>query len=401
LKPIIEVQGLSKKYQIIANRPRYLSLRDSITDIFKLKNQNKKEDFWALQDINFTIEAGESIGIIGKNGAGKSTLLKILSRITPPTKGSVVLRGRLASLLEVGTGFHPELSGRENVYFNGSILGLKKAEIDKKFDEIIDFSGVESFIETPLKHYSSGMKLRLAFAVAAHLEPEILIIDEVLAVGDTEFQKKCLGKMDDVSKSGRTVLFVSHNLGAVQKLCSRGIVLNKGIIDIDAPIDKAVEVYSNTEQDVENAERYFKVAKEIGISKLTILNSANQCTTQFCFGEPFEIRIDIETSVSFKNMAVVIGIDNQQNERLFTCSSDHINSLYEIEIEKKNRVSARFENLILHPGTYHVFLSLRIGTTVYDNIFNAGSFNISTNPFEDIYPYIGHWGIMRINPVWS
>jgi lipopolysaccharide transport system ATP-binding protein len=228
MKPIIEVQNLSKKFQINAHKARYLSLRDSLMDSFKFKNKATKEDFWALQDLNFTVEAGESIGIIGRNGAGKSTLLKILSRITPPTKGRVILRGRVASLLEVGTGFHPELTGRENVYFNGSILGLRKFEIDRRFDEIVDFSGVEQFIDTPLKHYSSGMQLRLAFAVAAHLEPEILLIDEVLAVGDAEFQKKCLGKMDDVAKSGRTVLFVSHNMAAVETLCKKCLILQNG-----------------------------------------------------------------------------------------------------------------------------------------------------------------------------
>jgi lipopolysaccharide transport system ATP-binding protein len=253
--PIIEVHNLSKKYKIGVAQPRYLSLRDSLSTTFKgVKNwvnfdkseQLKPTDnteFWALKDISFEVNAGESIGIIGRNGAGKSTLLKILSRITPPTSGRAVLRGRLASLLEVGTGFHPELTGRENVYFNGSILGLQKAEIDRKFDEIVDFSGVERFIDTPLKNYSSGMQLRLAFAVAAHLEPEILIIDEVLAVGDTEFQKKCLGKMDAVSKSGQTVIFVSHNLSALQTLCSKSILLNEGALIAMGDTDKIIKKY--------------------------------------------------------------------------------------------------------------------------------------------------------------
>jgi lipopolysaccharide transport system ATP-binding protein len=263
-KPIIEVQNLSKKYKIGATQTRYLSLRDSLSTTFgrlkdwtTLKKMSNLEqlntDFWALKDINFQVNAGESIGIIGRNGAGKSTLLKILSRITPPTSGNAIMRGRLASLLEVGTGFHPELTGRENVYFNGSILGLRKAEIDRKFDEIVDFSGVERFIDTPLKNYSSGMQLRLAFAVAAHLEPEILIIDEVLAVGDAEFQKKCLGKMDDVSQSGRTVIFVSHNLAAVRQLCKRGIIMDKGEIKYDSTIDKAIDFYENTNPTIGNA----------------------------------------------------------------------------------------------------------------------------------------------------
>jgi lipopolysaccharide transport system ATP-binding protein len=247
MKPVIEINGLGKKY-LIRKTERYLALRDAITDSVKnifRKRSESKEDFWALQDINLKIEQGERIGIIGKNGAGKSTLLKILSRITWPTTGEAIIRGRLASLLEVGTGFHPELTGRENIYLNGSILGLKKIEIDKQFDAIVDFSGVETFLETPLKNYSSGMQLRLAFAVAAHLEPEVLLIDEVLAVGDMEFQKKCLGKMEEVSKQhGRTILFVSHNMSFISSLCIKGILLDKGKIIESGTVNKVISGYT-------------------------------------------------------------------------------------------------------------------------------------------------------------
>lgn len=233
MKPAVEINQLGKKYRI-KKTDRYLALRDTIAyslkNIFK-RNLGDKKDFWALQDIHLKIEPGERLGIIGKNGAGKSTLLKLLSRVTFPTTGEAIIRGRLASLLEVGTGFHPELTGRENIYLNGSILGLKKIEIDKQFDAIVDFSGVESFLDTALKNYSSGMQLRLAFAVAAHLEPEILLIDEVLAVGDMEFQKKCLGKMEEVSKQhGRTILFVSHNMNYISSLCNKSILLDNGRI---------------------------------------------------------------------------------------------------------------------------------------------------------------------------
>ena len=254
MTPIIEVKNLSKQYRI-GQRQSYLSLRDALVDKFKFRqnkaahhSQTMETDFWALNDISFDVQAGESIGIIGRNGAGKSTLLKILSRITPPTKGKAILRGRMASLLEVGTGFHPELTGRENVYFNASILGLRKAEVVQKFDEIVAFSGVEQFIDTPLKHYSSGMQLRLAFAVAAHLEPEILVIDEVLAVGDAEFQKKCLGKMDEVSKSGRTVIFVSHNLTMVKSLCQRGLLLEQGHLVKDSDMQDCIDAYLKNHQ---------------------------------------------------------------------------------------------------------------------------------------------------------
>ena len=246
---VIKVENLGKKYKI-GEKERYLALRDSIVNAVKLpykiltgKISLKKPDFWALKDVSFEVKKGEVVGIIGRNGAGKTTLLKILSRITEPTTGRVTLRGRVASLLEVGTGFHPELTGRENVYLNGAILGMRRFEINRKFDEIVDFSGVEKFIDTPVKRYSSGMYVRLAFAVAAHLEPEILIIDEVLAVGDAEFQKKCLGKMKNVASAGRTVLFVSHNMGAISSLTRRCLWLDNGILREEGPTMDVVSQY--------------------------------------------------------------------------------------------------------------------------------------------------------------
>lgn len=241
MKPILEVHNVSKKFQIDHDRSAYLSLRDRIAGAFKPKS--KKEDFWALKDVSFNVMPGESIGIIGRNGAGKSTLLKILSRITPPTDGNIIVRGRIASLLEVGTGFHQELTGRENIFMNGSILGMKNAEIKSRFDEIVDFSGVERFLDTPLKNYSSGMQLRLAFAVAAHLEPEILIIDEVLAVGDGEFQKKCIGKMEEVSGHGRTIIFVSHSMPTIERLCRATILLENGTLKERGDTDKVISRY--------------------------------------------------------------------------------------------------------------------------------------------------------------
>jgi ABC-type polysaccharide/polyol phosphate transport system ATPase subunit len=244
VKPILEIQSISKKYRIQHLTGGYVSLRERMMNAFKFE-RDLEEDFWALDSVSFSVQPGESIGIIGRNGAGKSTLLKILSKITPPSTGRIVSRGRIASLLEVGTGFHPELTGRENIFFNGSLLGMKHREIETKFDEIVSFSGVDKFLDTPLKHYSSGMQLRLAFAVAAFLEPEILIIDEVLAVGDAEFQKKCIGKMEDVSKSGRTILFVSHNLPSLKTICKRGILLEKGKIIADQDIDTVVHQYTS------------------------------------------------------------------------------------------------------------------------------------------------------------
>jgi lipopolysaccharide transport system ATP-binding protein len=260
-EPIIKVEGLGKKYIIShEGKESYTALRDVISRTAKklVKRNNKtssyKEEFWALKDLDFEIKKGEAVGIIGRNGAGKSTLLKILSRITEPTLGRIEINGRVASLLEVGTGFHPELTGRENIFLNGAILGMSRNEIRRKFDEIVDFSGVEKFLDTPVKRYSSGMYVRLAFAVAAHLEPEILVVDEVLAVGDAEFQRKCLGKMNEVSKKeGRTVLFVSHQLSAIRNLCSRAILLSQGKTIFQGDVDIAIAKYlENKDENVSN-----------------------------------------------------------------------------------------------------------------------------------------------------
>ena len=241
---VLRAENLSKLYYIGDRLPN--SLRDSITKLLlsaKTRKQYDKNKLWALKDVNFDVSDGETLGIIGTNGAGKSTLLKILSRITKPTSGRAEIRGRVGSLLEVGTGFHNELSGRENIYLNGAILGMKRAEISKKFDEIVDFSEIERFLDTPLKHYSSGMYMRLAFSVAAHLDPEVLIVDEVLAVGDVGFQKKCLTKMRDIGESGRTVLFVSHDMDAVARLCSRAIWLKNGAVQADSEVNEVLGAY--------------------------------------------------------------------------------------------------------------------------------------------------------------
>lgn len=252
MKPILQVENVSKKYRI-RHRSPYLSLRERMKDVLR-PDAGELEDFYALENVSFEVAQGESIGIIGRNGAGKSTILKVLSKITMPSSGRVVTRGRIASLLEVGTGFHPELTGRENTFFNGSLLGMKRREIEMKFDEIVEFSGVEKFLDTPLKHYSSGMQLRLAFAVAAFLDPEILVVDEVLAVGDAEFQRKCLGKMEDVSRSGRTILLVSHNMAAVENLCQKGILLENGKIVRQGPVADVIDTYQQSFADVFNNE---------------------------------------------------------------------------------------------------------------------------------------------------
>jgi len=259
MKPIIEVKHLYKKYRIGRILP-YYTLSDILAELYKkplnLFKRKKigidglyEDEFWALKDVSFNVCRGEAIGIIGKNGMGKSTLLKILCRITPPTKGEIRLRGKVASLLEIGTGFQQELTGRENIYLNGAILGMKQKEIKKKFDEIVDFAEIEKFLDTPVKHYSSGMYTRLAFAIAAHLDPEILIVDEVLAVGDTSFQKKCLEKMESTTREGRTVIFVSHNMEAVSDLCSKAILIRNGSIVVMGGTEKVVRLYKQENLD--------------------------------------------------------------------------------------------------------------------------------------------------------
>src|ERR1700743_538513 len=255
MTPAIAIENLGKRYIIGHNRANGDGMRHALERAVRnplawmksgMRRSQKSEDFWALRGVSLQIEPGEVVGIIGRNGAGKSTMLKLLSRITVPTQVRICLNGRVGSLLEVGTGFHQELTGRENIFLNGAILGMSRAEVRRKFDEIVEFSGIEEFLDTPVKRYSSGMYVRLAFAVAAHLEPEILIVDEVLAVGDAEFQKKCLGKMEDVSKGGRTVLFVSHNMAIIQKLCQRGIWLKDGQLHRDGKADEIIETYFNS-----------------------------------------------------------------------------------------------------------------------------------------------------------
>ena len=306
MTPIIQITNLSKSYSIShEGRERYTSLRDVIANntrkIFSFPKSlapttATKEKFWALKDVSFDIEQGERVGIIGRNGAGKSTLLKILSRITEPTTGAIKIKGRVASLLEVGTGFHPELTGRENIYLNGAILGMSRAEIKKHFDAIVDFAETEKFLDTPVKRYSSGMYVRLAFAVAAHLEPEILIVDEVLAVGDSHFQKKCLGKMKDVSTNeGRTVIFVSHNMGALENLCNKAILLVNGTLEFNGDVSKTVGAFLQKDNFNFLSKIIFEKNSGDEIAKLISANLSNKRNTL-----PFYTNDEIEITICYE-----------------------------------------------------------------------------------------------------
>jgi len=295
-----------------------------LTQNSKLKTQNSsREEFWALKDVSFEIKQGDRVGIIGRNGAGKSTLLKVLSRIVEPTKGSISIRGRVASLLEVGTGFHPELTGRENVYLNGAILGMGREEIKRKFDEIVAFAEVEKFLDTPVKRYSSGMYVRLAFSVAAHLEPEILIIDEVLAVGDAEFQKKCLGKMEEVGKEGRTVLFVSHNVATITQLCTKAIYMVKGKIDCIGGVNSVVSKYLMT--DVKSngsikliSENRQMPKKPLFFRELKIINRENNCSSEIDVRYSFTISLIYEVTIPLKNVELSIRIETDEGVSVLT-----------------------------------------------------------------------------------
>lgn len=375
MRSVLDIEHITKEFIIGGEKEPYIALRDVLSNPFKKFRQAPKAKFLALDDVSFNVQAGESIGIIGRNGAGKSTLLKILSGITPPTKGRIVCRGRIASLLEVGTGFHMELTGRENIYMNGSILGMRKWEIDKHFDEIVEFSGVEKFLETPLKRYSSGMQLRLAFAVAAHLEPEILVIDEVLAVGDAEFQKKCLGKMDEVSKSGRTILFVSHDLSAVSTLTKKCLFLEKGRVRTFDTTNAAISQYTSTQQKSTihiNDPRPDKPT----VTKVELQTSEGGSIHGF--GQPLTLKFDLDMpEEDFRNMALSIQVYNHLNFPVL------YNWIFDIEQpvfrnKGTNTITFQYPELALYKGNY--FIRVHLAETRQKNKFQE----FDCCPFEVI-----------------
>lgn len=358
---VIRVESLGKKYIIShQKRERYTTLRDLLTEgatsighklltpFGKRRPNPAVEEFWALKDVSFEIKQGDRVGIIGRNGAGKSTLLKILSRITEPTTGRIALKGRVASLLEVGTGFHPELTGRENIYLNGAILGMSRAEIKKKFDEIVAFAEVEKFLDTPVKRYSSGMYVRLAFAVAAHLEPEILIVDEVLAVGDAQFQKKCLGKMEEVGKEGRTVLFVSHNMAAVRTLCSRSLVMKNGQLAIDSDTETATSYYlsedNTSDAKIVWSKQNAPKSSEICLIKAYILNDRGDYASLLDCRKFFFIIVEYEILKPVRGLR--IGFLIQNTEGILICGSNTVICRYH-ELNDSSQPQS-----LINPGFY-------------------------------------------------
>ncbi len=401
MEPIIKVKNIGKKYKITHERGSYISLRDVITIAFKnpfrfaktkarqVTGFEKKEEFWALKDIDFSVNKGEAIGIIGGNGAGKSTLLKILSQITPPTTGEIVMHGRIGSLLEVGTGFHPELTGRENIFLNGAILGMTRKEIASKFDQIVEFADVVKFLDTPVKYYSSGMYVRLAFSVAAHMEHDILLVDEVLAVGDTEFQKKCLGKMEDVTKeNGRTILFISHNMDAIQKLCSRTILLEKGSVMKIGPTKEVIDYYLNASHG-QNAVLEFlnNPQKASSIRRISILRNDGTPSTQIPVSEPFKVKVDFTVHGPIKRSVLSMFLYSGGELLLLASESDQTKNLRDYEPGDYSTTIDMPAHL-LGLGTYFFHISLQQPKSIAHDIQKDIYLEITDkgNPRSEIFP---------------
>src|SRR5258708_4694682 len=403
MKPILEIRDVSKEYKLGGKRiQRTDNFREIVqrvisTPLRALIGRNHgevaKEElyaFWALKDVSVNVSQGDVIGIIGRNGAGKTTLLKILSRITSPTKGEVILRGRLASLLEVGTGFHPELTGRENIFLNGAILGMRKAEITKRFDEIVAFAEVEKFLDTPVKRYSSRMYVRLAFAVAAHLDPEVLVVDEVLAVGDLSFQKKCLGKMSEVSRGGRTVLFVSHNMAAIENLCTRGVVLHQGKLCFDGGSKDAIQYYLNS-LSTQSGSGHVVVVNEVGdrrspiaplLQRLEFLTENEQPLIEgLPIGSRLKVKVHFNLPKPTSNFDVGLGFNNSYGQRVFTA-----HSMFEPARSEKEQVGPQvfcceIPSFTLMPGEYAVKVWLDLKWSEADAIEDAAKIRVLESDF--------------------
>lgn len=398
MEPILSLNNISKRYEINHQKGGYVAMRDVLANATRhpleaakyrfgaMTGKITKEDFWALKDVSFDVNPGEAIGIIGSNGSGKSTLLKVLSKITPPTSGEIKIRGRVASLLEVGTGFHPELTGRENIFLNGAILGMTQKEIKLKFDAIVDFSGVEKFIDTPVKRYSSGMYVRLAFAVAAHLEPDTLLVDEVLAVGDAAFQKKCLGKMDEITTSqGRTVIFVSHNMSAIQNLCSRCVLLDHGKVKEVGETKKVVDIYlKNLEKGLSLADRQDrKTTGNVRLTSFYVENMGKKVGTletgkdySFCFGYK-SIDGKILHDISFWS-----AIFHESGLPLFQIDTNYTAQNFE-KLPSRGIVKCHVRHLPLVSGIYRVSTVVK-SKNALDMIKNAGMIEVRQGKFFDI-----------------
>lgn len=398
-KPIIEIKNIGKKYNISHQRGGYVALRDVLAGILKnpfkfAKNKaiqvaglETKEEFWALKDVCLEINKGEVIGVIGNNGAGKSTLLKILTGITPPTEGEIVMRGRVASLLEVGTGFHPELTGRENIFLNGAILGMTKKEISHKFNDIVAFSGVEKFLDTPVKYYSSGMYVRLAFSVAAHMEPDILLVDEVLAVGDAEFQKKCLGKMEEVTTGGgRTILFVSHNMAAIQQLCPKTVLIENGKVKMFGETRKVVNAYLEAlskNMIIPLSGRRDRTGNgHITFEEIKIKGKGTSNT--YGIGDDVYVHFKIRNSYSYDaTVKLALNIRTTATEELISCDSSLNGKSYILPATSTRNVVCKIFSPPLNLGNYYLNIGILHNDQFEDRIQSVAEFSISTGTFDN------------------
>ncbi len=406
MRPIIKVEDLSKLYYLGGSGAAYSTLRETVMDVARrplryLRGNNNAQILWALKDVSFEVAPGDVVGIIGRNGAGKSTLLKVLSRIAEPTTGRVELYGRVASLLEVGTGFHPELTGRENIFLNGSILGMTRKEIETKFDEIVAFAEVEKFIETPVKRYSSGMYVRLAFAVAAHLEPEILIVDEVLAVGDAAFQKKCLGRMRDVASTGRTVLFVSHNMAAVSSLCSKAMVLWEGKVEYPlGNVEGAIQQYLTQVHKITKtklAERTDRQGNgKVRIKDFVAFDKNGNELEYLATGQEIDFRIYYSSNeTNLQNVAVAIGISSNVGNFVSMLSNQVAGDTFET-IARDGYFSCKIKKLPLMPGNYTAGLIVRANDVILDWITQAVTLVVEPGDFYGTgrMPPASHSGVL-------
>jgi len=412
----IEIRGLGKRYRLGARAERFDTLRDRLAHAMispwtRLRSvlsghstYVSNEHLWALRGVELDVRPGEVVGVIGRNGAGKTTLLRILSRITDPTEGRAVIRGRVASLLEVGTGFHPELSGRENVYLNGAILGMSRAEINRSFDEIVAFADVERFLDTQVKHYSSGMYLRLAFAVAAHLEPEILLVDEVLAVGDASFQRKCLGKMGDVASSGRTVLFVSHNMEAVQRLCKRAVWIEQGHVARDGPTDEVVSEYLR--QWSRSRRSTYRVGEpEAGgkayLESAELLDASGRPSTHLRLGEPFVLRACWHHREPLSGASYFLRVFDSRDRLLFSTNT-HATDL-EADASGSQLIDCEVATNVLVPGDYSVtFGCYRRPRTTIHQVDGALSFEVIPVPFDEAtHLHAGAGALVAVPTRWT
>ncbi len=408
---IVKVENLGKHYQIGAAPAAYATLRESLTNAFRRpfaslrRKSEANESIWALRDVSFNVMAGEVLGIIGQNGAGKSTLLKILSRITQPTQGRAELYGRAGSLLEVGTGFHPELTGRENIYLNGAILGMTRPEIQRKFDEIVSFAELDKFLETPVKRYSSGMYMRLAFSVAAHLDPEILVVDEVLAVGDAAFQKKCLGRMRDISTEGRTVLFVSHNMAAIRSLCNRGILLSNGSKIFEGPAGECVDRYlaeitqhATNEVDLTSVRRPKGLDANLRITRLRLFSPDGRPLVRA--GAPLEMELEFTTSEPLEDVVLGVRILSADNVSIMECRSSH--SYGEINQLSPGHysITCRIDQNVLSPGLYLLNVGARCASKPLDHVTQAMTFEVYSDEATSIWLQ-GTGGCVRVPSKWT